>query len=259
MGNLGETIQYWMRSLPQKREYARLRSKASHDDEIFRSLLLDGVAVVPDFMDSATVEHMKNAIPPIEECQLSPEGTRTRFYLNADHMEPLGPFFRNQLIERTMRAALGPSAMMFRAFVQYRIELGNTGAFEQFFHMDTWRPRYKAFLYLTDVDNGNGPFTYTPRTHYGVWRYRYESDVARVFRAGSNGLINDEASAFVGCVWPHEYARVCEQRRTGPRNVTGQAGTLILFDARGLHRIPPLEHAPRIILSSYWIREGQHS
>jgi hypothetical protein len=259
MGYSGSGIHYWAKSLRQKHEYARLRSKESDSTGIMKALLGEGVVIVPDFIDGTLIQLFKRAIPPIEKCQLSPEGTRTRFYLHADGIEPLAPFFRNQLITDTMRKVLGPTATMFRAVVQYRVDLGNTGAFEHFYHMDSWRPRYKAFLYLTDVDHGNGPFTYTPRTHYGMWRYRYERDIAQIFSPGPHGLINDEESAYVGCLWPHEYTRVCKHLGTGPKVVTGKAGTLILFDARGLHRIPPLEHAPRIILSSYWIREGQHS
>lgn len=242
-----------------QREYARLRAAAFKHDNVTRRLLTDGVVVLPNFFEGSAIRELRRAIPPIEECQVSPEGTRTRFFLNADRLAPLAPFFKSELISTTMRNVLGPTATMFRAVAQYRTELGNFGAFENFFHLDTWRPRYKAFLYLTDVSYGNGPFTYTPRTHYGGWRTRFDHDIADVFKAGAHGLIQDDESAYVGCLWPHEYARVCRQLKTAPLTITGDAGTLILFDARGLHRIPPMDYQPRIILSSYWIREGLHS
>jgi hypothetical protein len=240
------------------REYARLRRRAAGVGDVISDLFLNGLVVLPDFMSSEQIERMTEKIPPIEACQLSTEGTFTRFYMNAANISDLKPFFENSLISRTMEGVLGPTVTMYRSTVQYRTEIGHTGAFEHFFHIDTWRPRYKAFLYLTDVGEDNGPFTYTPRTQYGTWRRRYDSEIARVFRAGSDGFIHDDASAYVGCLWPHEYEDLCSRLGTGPRTVTGKKGTLILFDARGLHKIRPLSRAPRIILSSYWIREGHH-
>ena len=241
------------------REYEDLRRAAASVDPITRELLERGLVVIPNFFDGDAIRRFLEASPPVDECQLSPEGTLTRFYLHADKITELSSFFSDRTICDTMRNVLGVKAEMHRAVVQYRLALGHTGAFEQFFHIDTWRPRYKAFLYLTDVDSENGPFTYTPLTHYGEWRQRYDRDIASIFRAGVDGLIYDELSAFVGCLWPHEHARVCEAVGSTPVTVTGSAGTLILFDARGLHKIPPLRRAPRIILSSYWIRQGQHT
>ncbi|MEH0544521.1 phytanoyl-CoA dioxygenase family protein [Streptomyces sp. B21-105] len=241
------------------REYAQLRSSAATTDSPASILFRDGLAVLPEFFDAAQVDRMRAAVPSVEECRLSPEGTLTRFYSDAATIPELSPFFACDLVTDTMRTVLGPRVAMHRSTVQYRIVEGHTGAFEHFFHIDSWRPRYKAFLYLCDVTEANGPFTYIPGTHFGTWRRRYDRDIARVFQAGVDGYIHDEASAYVGCLWPHEEAALCARLHTEPRTVTGKAGTLILFDARGLHRIRPLVHAPRIILSSYWIREGQHT
>ncbi|MFG2782530.1 phytanoyl-CoA dioxygenase family protein [Streptomyces prunicolor] len=257
--SLGHRIRHERRMFALRREYARLLSSAAGVDEPVSLLLRDGLAVLPEFFSTAQVDAMRSAAPAVEECTLSPEGTLTRFYSDAARIPGLGPFFGCELIADTMRSVLGSTAVMHRSTVQYRVVEGHTGAFEHFFHIDSWRPRYKAFLYLVDVTEDNGPFTYVPRTHFGSWRRRYERDIARVFHPGQDGYIHDDASAYVGCLWPHEQADLCARLGTEPRTVTGRAGTLILFDARGLHRIRPLVHAPRVILSSYWIREGQHT
>lgn len=259
MSSLSQRIRFGRQALLLRLEYQRRRRSAAGTDDPANTLMRDGLLVLPEYFDAAQIGLMKTAVPGIEECKLSSEGTLTRFYSDAARIPELSPFFACDLITDTMRQVLGPAAVMHRSTVQYRIVEGHTGAFEHFFHIDTWRPRYKAFLYLVDVTEDNGPFTYIPRTHYGAWRRSYERDIARVFQAGPDGYIHDDASAYVGCLWPHEQAALSVRLRTQPRTVTGKAGTLILFDARGLHRIRPLVHAPRIILSSYWIREGQHT
>ncbi|MFD7377671.1 phytanoyl-CoA dioxygenase family protein [Streptomyces mirabilis] len=259
MSSLSRRIDLGRQAVSLRLEYMRRRRSARDLQAPADRLLRDGLVVVPDFFDAAQTAAMREAIPALEECQLSPEGTLTRFFSDAARIGELGAFFACDLVTDTMRSVLGPTAVMHRSTVQYRTVEGHTGAFEHFFHMDTWRPRYKAFLYLVDVTDDNGPFTYIPRTHYGRWRGRYDRDIARVFQAGADGYIHDDASAYVGCLWPHEQAALCARLRTRPRTVTGKAGTLILFDARGLHCIRPLVRAPRIILSSYWIRQGRHT
>lgn len=259
MNSLRRKLQAEKDYLSLLREYEKYRRNANRGDEPFSRLLREGFAVIPNFFGDRQVEGFLAAIPPIEECQLSSEGTFTRFFSDAKGISGLRPFFESSLISETMERALGPAAVMQRSTVQYRTTIGHTGAFEHFYHIDSWRPRYKAFLYLTDVDETNGPFTYTPRTHYGWWRRRYDRDIMRVFQPGPDGYIHDEESAYVGCVWPHEHKALCAKLGVEPRIVTGGSGTLILFDARGLHKIQPLVRAPRIILSSYWIRRGQHT
>lgn len=239
-------------------EYQELRAQNSTDDTVGR-LLNTGIVVIPNFLASTEVASMRAAIPPLEACRLSPEGTLTRFYSDAHEIQALAGFYDNEFIRATMSSVLGERATRHRAVVQYRIAIGRTGSFEQFFHIDTWRPRYKAFLYLTDVDEHNGPFIYTPGTHFGVWRESIDHEIYTVFRPGPGTFINDEASAFVGCFWPHQYDALCSQLATAPHTVTGGAGTLILFDARGLHSVRPLDRSPRIILYSHWIREGEHT
>ena len=241
------------------REYIALRRNAHAAHSLTKQLLIEGFVVVPNYFTEEVADNFINAIPPLNACQLSTEGTFTRFYSNAADIEQLKPFFESDEIYMCMKHVLGPTATMHRSTVQYRTKIGHTGAFEHFYHIDTWRPRYKAFLYLTDVDSENGPFTYTPRSHYGWWRLRYDKEIMQVFRAGSDGYIHDEESAYVGCLWPHEYNRLCKKLDTEPQVVTGRKGTLIIFDARGLHKIQPLIRAPRIILSSYWIRKDQHT
>lgn len=78
----------------------------------------------------------------------------------------------------------------------------------------------KVFLYLDDVDEGAGPFTYAPGTH-GKGRDR--SIRPEYFLEGNVQRTTDEQMA---AVYPREKWRVC----------TGKKGTVVFADTRGYHK-----------------------
>jgi hypothetical protein len=75
----------------------------------------------------------------------------------------------------------------------------------------------KAFIYLVDVDDQCGPFTYIPRTH------PFGAESASGQRFDKKKRIADDR---MGRVFPEASWRVC----------TGAANTMILADTLGYHR-----------------------
>jgi hypothetical protein len=124
--------------------------------------------------------------------------------------------------------------------------------------MDSWRYRFKAFLYLTDVSEENGAFVYVPRTHYGAWRIPYDLELNRYTSVRNDTFLKDVDSQFAGCLLPHTAGSIFRSVNTTPQVITGFAGTLILFDARGIHKINPIKSGERKILYSYWIDGKKH-
>ena len=78
----------------------------------------------------------------------------------------------------------------------------------------------KVFLYLNDVDEGAGPFTYAPGTHRNG---EYRSIQPEFFREGNVRRTTDEQMARV---YPKDKWKVC----------TGKKGTIIFADTRGYHK-----------------------
>ncbi len=74
------------------------------------------------------------------------------------------------------------------------------------------------FLYLNDVDEGAGPFTYVQYSHGGG---RHRHIFAQEPPSGSPKMPPDADEKI-----PHEDVRVC----------TGAAGTIVFADTSGLHR-----------------------
>ena len=75
----------------------------------------------------------------------------------------------------------------------------------------------KAFIYLVDVDERCGPFTYVPRTH------PFGAETVKSSRLEKKKRFEDDR---MRRVFPPETWRVC----------TGPAGTMILADTLGYHR-----------------------
>lgn len=72
---------------------------------------------------------------------------------------------------------------------------------QRFLHSDTFHPTVKAWLFLDDVDDGNGPFTYVPGSHRLTWRrlkWEYRKSISwrglpdPYSRKGSLRLTEDE-------------------------------------------------------------------
>jgi len=111
----------------------------------------------------------------------------------------------------------------------------------RYYHVDGFSREFKAFLYLDDVDEGNGPFTYIPGTHRAhVRRLRKQ------LRGGGDG----SPTSF--------HADEVEGALQREVKITGPAGTLILADVRGLHRGSPQRDGSRSVLVCYMVRhEGE--
>ena len=106
------------------------------------------------------------------------------------------------------------------------------------YHVDAFQREFKSFLYLDDVDEGNGPFTYVRGSH--------RSHLTRLRKQlAGNG---DQAptsffDADLGSLKENEVL------------ITGAAGTLILADVRGFHRGSPQVDRSRSVLVNYLLRD----
>jgi len=78
----------------------------------------------------------------------------------------------------------------------------------------------KLFLYLDDVDEGTGPFTYAPGTHRNG---RHRSIKPEFIMEGNVKRTTDEQMA---AVYPRENWKIC----------TGTKGTIVFADTRGYHK-----------------------
>ena len=229
-------------------------SIAAHVDALNR----DGIVIIRNFLDRATVTNMLNAVPDRAEFKESPDGERSYSFWEADRIVDLAPFFDSRLVRDIARSHISRSAICLRCTIGLKVQPGNLPSFEAFFHIDSWKHRVKAFFYLEDVGVDDGPLTYLSGSHRGLWRLPVESRLSRFLTSDAAGF-STPPSRYLGCFWPYEVDLL--KKDYGYKEVTcaGRAGTLVVFDARGLHRGEELRGERRLILTSYWIHPGDHT
>jgi Phytanoyl-CoA dioxygenase (PhyH) len=222
------------------------------------ALRRDGMVIIPNLLDADTIAAMRNAVPDEAAFVESEEGERTLYYRNAGRIEAFDPFFNHPIIRKTVRAHISADAILLRDEIVMKVVNGDVLSFEQFPHIDTWKMRIKAFLYLEDVGQDNAPTIYYKGSHRGLWRLPMEARVAGWYRTDQHGYATPE-DRYLGCFWPHEVQRLVEAHGYHETICTGSAGTLLMFNGRGLHRATPLNFGRRLLLASYWIHHGDHT
>ncbi len=226
-----------------------------HVDRIKR----DGFVVIPDFVSKQTAARMLACVPDESSFEESVEGDRALFYLNAHTLSGFSEFFNSQLLGDIAKAYIGNDVISLRRSIEWRRTKGQVIACDRMYHMDTWKHRLKAFLYLHDVGMDEAPMIYLKGSHEGAWRLPMEARIDARYKTNDRGYAASPDLAFIGCYWPYEVNEF--KTLYGLQDVicTGPAGTLIIFDSRGLHRATELKCPYRKLLINYWIKKGNHT
>jgi hypothetical protein len=225
-----------------------LRPELTSRPDLLRELDERGVAMVPGYVDRATVarmlaaaeEHLERARRGELDDTFSVQPSVVVRLARADLRIPeTRPFFHDEVIRGVMRAYMSPDVSSYRRELEYRFGLSQA-AQADLYHFDNWRPICKAFLYLADVTDANAPFVYVAGSHKrAAWRVEHE--IAYDAR-GVNGRF--------GHLFPQEMRELRARHGWSDLVCTGAAGTLILADFRGLHRGTPLVQGRRVLLNN---------
>jgi Phytanoyl-CoA dioxygenase (PhyH) len=245
----------------RRRRYYRGLSTVAVPPQIapyFQRLSEDGIVVIPDFLPPETIDAMRGAVPDLADFEMSPEGDRSYFFLDAHKIQALSAFFDARTIRDLVRSYISDRAYPHRRTIGIKAVQGEFAASEMQYHMDTWRHRVKAFLYLEDVGPDQAPMTYLRGSHCGGWRRLVEMQIDRDYVVDDRGFGAHLDVWYLGCFWPHEVGQLKTDYGYEEVSCTGRAGTLVVFDGRGLHKATPLWSGRRLILTSYWIHEGGH-
>jgi hypothetical protein len=108
----------------------------------------------------------------------------------------------------------------------------------RYYHVDAFIREFKSFVYLDDVDEGNGPFAYIPGTQ--------KQHLRRIRKQVVGNPEGESPTSF----YPEELGDLLDLETT----VHGPAGTMILADVRGLHRGTPQVDRSRSALVNYIVK-----
>lgn len=109
-------------------------------------------------------------------------------------------------------------------------------------HRDTYRPhQYKAMVYLTDVDETNGPFQYIEGTHKSASLFK---GILKVGQKSTSHRLGEE-----------EVAKFLKMKENKLITFTAKQGTVILFNSFAIHRGKPLTGGERYALTNYYFQD----
>lgn len=196
----------------------------------------DGFVVLPDFLPAeqfAALEAEIRACPRPTTDMVQGDTVTARVLLDHDVLAEL-PAARAVLADRRYRRVLGYVAGRWRVPGQW-VQTIRSGARidrpdpQRLLHSDTFHPTMKAWLFLDDVDERNGPFTYVPGSHRLsrarlAWEYGQSlagRDLPELYAARGSLRID-----------PHELAAL---GLGPPRALHCRRNTLVVADTRGFH------------------------
>ncbi len=102
------------------------------------------------------------------------------------------------------------------------------------YHVDTFEPEFKAFLYLEKVTIGNGPFTYLRGSHRARL-LRFRKQISGNKKGSSTSFYENDVKSIL----------------KNEVMIEGNPGTLILADVRGIHRGSPQKNGSRSVIVNY--------
>lgn len=247
--------------------YARLARRRPSNPQA-REIVERGFSVVGDWYDRETVTAMLAAVPDADKLTVEPQSPSVRSLHDASSMGAFAPFFEDSRIRDVVEAVMGARAERVRDWAQVRLADGPRGAFDEFFHIDSFKHRIKAFLYLTDVDHDDGTLVVVPNSTTGFWRVPLAHELYSVERrsaaswdteAASYHAISDRIeNHFAGCLTHYRADRIMSRRKLSPVPLRGKAGTLVIWDSRCLHKHIPSVTNRRVMLEAVFACAGAY-
>lgn len=220
--------------------------------KILADLKRDGVVEIPDFFSPQQMDQWRGHCATLLEEAIADGSPREgsifdgKYRLEANpqgdgvsrlyHIEKAAPevtsFTQHELFRWIGENYYGRPIRLETSIYQYN-QVTKAGTRD--WHIDSWLNQFKAFLYLSDVTEESGPFTYLIGSH-----------------KNDSYLLQKAYRSMRG--WETTSVADADARALGlpERRFTGRRGTVLLADTKGIHQGGTLIQGDRSALVNYF-------
>jgi hypothetical protein len=225
----------------------------------------DGIVRIPNFVPTTAIRAMVREIEsrtPIFEPGQPVSDIGSIIFNGAERFEVLNEFFTDPRIRAWAWGYVSGDVEFPRKQILLKTKVLDE-AYSDFFHVDHWEYKLRAYLFLEDLGEDNAPIHYLAGSHeLRPWRLRKEYEIFRHFEPTPKDVryANPHSTAeskYCGICLPPEAHAIRTTWGYEEIVATGPAGTLLLFDARGLHRSSVLRAGRRLVLGMHIDRRSQ--
>jgi len=228
--------------LKHRQNFSKFEDK---EKEILLKIQRDSFAVIPDFFDKDLCQACINDI----EWMLK---NKKEFVHKAEDLRIFGAellsknirkFANHELFTKLANAYNAvPTCLGFTLANKIEAlgqEYGSGGSW----HRDSYFRQFKTFIYLTDVDESNGPFQLVLNSN----------NSKQIKEDAKTGNLEQMQSRFE----VNEVERIVKDDPKRLHTLTAKAGTVVLLDTSVIHRGLPMRKGVRYALTNYFFEKTQ--
>lgn len=226
-------------------KYKEFFEKDNNKENIVNQLKIKGFYVIENYYNKELCKELISEIENIQEkyrntefLQIDNQNSDHRLFGAENASKLIREFYSDEFLldigSRYLGCKLLNSNTLATKLVYKPNNIGSGGGW----HVDSHHFQFKAIIYLSDVDEGNGPFQIIQNSHRSgnVLRNIKTMDIDTLTTRYKDGQVK----------------KVIDENPDNLITLTAKAGTLILVDTSAIHRGKPIETCTRYTLFNYY-------
>lgn len=234
-----------------------LNKKKKLQKKIITDLSLDGISIIPNYIDKKKITKIIRETKPHIKKLLKKPTNKMRYFRNSNmgifrlyELKKISKsskniFFDASFLKNISKYYISKNVEFYQDMIEVRQplkkKLREMKSSSDNYHFDDWKIRLKYFLILSDVTKDDAPMCYIKKSHK-LMLFNKKFEYFYNGKSGNYGYFSN-----------NEVKKLKKKYDLKEEICTCKVGTLIIVDTRGIHKGTPLRRInnPRIQLGLY--------